>query len=483
MLDPATGTGTFLVEVISVIHSTLTEKWLRDGHDAQRINELWNEYVPEHLLPRLHGYELLMAPYAIAHLKVGLKLQETGYRFESGERARIFLTNALEPAHDFSDQLEFAIPALAHEARGVNRVKSTQTFTVVTGNPPYSSVSQNMGTYIWGLVNEYLTSHDGLIEERGNRNHLQDDYVKFIRFGQLVLTDAGIGVVGYITNSSYLVGPWYRGMRWNLTQAFSTIEVLDLHGGKGFVRSVSDEDQNVFDILQSVAITLFSLEPIDEHVVRYSELRGSRASKYERLLASKGPESSVVTPTPENQWSFAPTSKDPRVEWLEWPSIPDMFVEWGAGAKTNRDGLATALSAEELTQQIRDFADLDIEDEVVQEKYGFRSNYTWNAGEIRRRFSPQGFDAALITPYCYRPFDRRLVYWHPMIVFNTRGRKMDAFRQESPPVGLLFSRTTMQDVYTNFYVTRAIPDCQCAYNVNVAPLFHRDPVARWARSI
>ena len=120
ILDPATGTGTFLVEVIDLIHKTLVAKWKAQGHGEKKIDGLWNEYVPKHLLPRLHGYELLMAPYAIAHLKIGLKLYETGYRFGSDERARIYLTNALEPAHDFSGTFEFAIPALAHEAQAVN---------------------------------------------------------------------------------------------------------------------------------------------------------------------------------------------------------------------------------------------------------------------------------------------------------------------------------------------------------------------------
>src|SRR5438552_156835 len=142
VLDPATGTGTFLVEAIEVIHRTLVEKWQREGHGEKKILDLWNDYVPKHLLPRLHGYELLMAPYAIAHLKLGLKLHETRYRFETDERARIYLTNALEPAHDFSGTLAFAIPALAHEAEAVSDVKQHQRFTIVIGNPPYSNYGQ-----------------------------------------------------------------------------------------------------------------------------------------------------------------------------------------------------------------------------------------------------------------------------------------------------------------------------------------------------
>ena len=126
VLDPATGTGTFLVEAIEVIHRTLTERWRREGDNEKKIADLWNDYVPKHLLPRLHGYELLMAPYAIAHLKIGLKLHETGYRFESDERARVYLTNSLEPATDFSGQLAIAVPALAHEAEAVNEIKGAR---------------------------------------------------------------------------------------------------------------------------------------------------------------------------------------------------------------------------------------------------------------------------------------------------------------------------------------------------------------------
>jgi len=122
ILDPATGTGTILVEVIDLVYKTLVAKWRAQGHGDRKIDAQWNEYVPKHLLPRLHGYELLMAPYAIAHLKIGLKLYETGYRFGSDERARVYLKNALESARDFSGTLEFAVPALAHEAGAVNEI-------------------------------------------------------------------------------------------------------------------------------------------------------------------------------------------------------------------------------------------------------------------------------------------------------------------------------------------------------------------------
>lgn len=136
ILDPATGTGTFLVEVIGLIFETMQAKWREEGRMELELPSLWNDYVPKHLLPRLHGYELMMAPYAIAHMKIGLKLYETGYHFGSDERARVYLTNSLEPPQDFSGKFAFAIPALAHEAEAVNAIKQDQRFTVVIGNGP-----------------------------------------------------------------------------------------------------------------------------------------------------------------------------------------------------------------------------------------------------------------------------------------------------------------------------------------------------------
>src|SRR6185312_6070251 len=187
ILDPATGTGTFLVEVIDVIYETLVGKWKALGYGEQKIAALWNEYVPKHLLQRLHGYELLMAPYAIAHLKIGLKLYETGYRFGSAERARIYLTNSLEPAHDFSGVLSFAVPALAHEAEAVNEIKRKRRFTVIVGNPPYSIQSQNLTDTARRWADRYRYVDGELIREKGAlqfEKSLQEDCVKFASLAQ-----------------------------------------------------------------------------------------------------------------------------------------------------------------------------------------------------------------------------------------------------------------------------------------------------------
>jgi predicted helicase len=172
ILDPATGTATFLVEVIDVIHRTLTAKWkLQRLTEAQQI-AAWNGYVPQHLLPRLHAFELMMAPYAIAHMKIGLKLAETGYRFGTEERARIYLTNALEPWVKELPLIGF--DALAREAAAVNEIKRHKRFTVVIGNPPYSEKSKNEGAWINGLMKRYKTT---IRSEEAQIKTVSNDYI------------------------------------------------------------------------------------------------------------------------------------------------------------------------------------------------------------------------------------------------------------------------------------------------------------------
>src|SRR5262249_42924446 len=152
ILDPAVGTATFLVQAIDVIYRMLRRKWTREGLTAPQLDQAWNEYVPKHLLPRLYGYELMMAPYAIAHMKVGLKLTETGYRFGSDQRVHIYLTNALLPPAEAQVELALDWDALAHEAEAVNAVKESQLYSVIVGNPPYSDASQNLGPQFARLI-------------------------------------------------------------------------------------------------------------------------------------------------------------------------------------------------------------------------------------------------------------------------------------------------------------------------------------------
>ena len=473
ILDPATGTGTFLVEVIGLIHNTMAAKWKSQGHDEAEIQALWNEYVPQHLLPRLHGYELLMAPYAIAHLKIGLKLSETGYRFESDQRARVYLTNALEPPRDKQPTLDF-LPALAREAAAANEIKRKQRFTVVVGNPPYKSVSLNRGAWIRKLVDDYFQLPNGRMKERGNRNQLQDDYVKFYRLAHWLTRNTGI--VGLITNSSYLRGTWFRGMRYQLLRTFRAVSILDLHGAQSHSLDVHENDQNVFEITTSVAIVLLRTRPNNPPMTRvsYAEIFGQRQTKYEFLSSHSELTiaSQDLTPGLSNQWRLLPHDSKGQEEWSDWLSLPELFNSWGSGVLTNRNGLAVDADRRVLMQKICRFADLTIPDAVIEKDYRFSSNYQWKTERARKTFASQEVQN-LAEPYTFRPFDFRWIYWHKSIVYNMRGDKMEVFRQPHRPVGLMFSRNTKHNYYSNVYVTRHIADRHCLEEANVAPLFTR----------
>ncbi|MGB5969662.1 MAG: N-6 DNA methylase [Spirulinaceae cyanobacterium] len=246
ILDPATGTGTFLYEVVKQIYRNL---------EAIGMTNQWDNYVQEHLLNRLFGFELLMAPYAIAHLKLGLQLQELGYQFTNKQRLGIYLTNTLDEAMKKSEVLFGQF--VAQEANEASEIKRDAPVMVVLGNPPYSYESGNTGEWIRGLVNDYYQVDGQPLKER-NPKGLQDDYVKFIRFGQWRIERTGCGILAFITNHGYLDNPTFRGMRQSLEKTFDEIYLTDLHGNskKKEVSPDGSSDQNVFDIQQGVAIAI-----------------------------------------------------------------------------------------------------------------------------------------------------------------------------------------------------------------------------------
>ncbi|MCH8043919.1 MAG: N-6 DNA methylase [Planctomycetes bacterium] len=419
ILDPATGTGTFLVEVVDVIHQTMVAKWKKLGHTEMfDIPGLWNEYVPKHLLPRLHGYELMMAPYAIAHMKIGLKLYETGYRFESDERARVYLTNALEPAQDFSGTLAFAIPALAHEAEAVNAIKRFQRFTVVIGNPPYSGHSANSGEWIHNLLRSRLPDDaqsyfevDGEALNERNPKWLNDDYVKFIRFGQNSISQVGVGLLGMITNHGYFDNPTFRGMRQSLQQSFPAGRLVDLHGNVR--KAAKDEtDENVFDIQQGVGVGLWSSSPMRESRkgIHYEEKVGKRSKKYKWLLANNLLSESHVNVDPVSPYYlFVPQSVGLREEFASNCSIQDVFLASTMGVTTGRDQLCVSFSKEESLAKICGFTSSLSEADLAR-RFGLSNKSGWNIAKARKTVRSTGVRESHCQPFCYRPMDQRVLY-------------------------------------------------------------------------
>ena len=425
ILDPATGTGTFLVEVIELIYRTLVAKWKAQGHPDRKIDALWNEYVPKHLLTRLHGYELLMAPYAIAHLKIGLKLYETGYRFGSNERARVYLTNALEPEQDFAGRFEFAIPALAHEAAAVSQIKRDRRFTVVIGNPPYAGISSNMSETAQRMVDAYRVVDGAALSER--KLWLQDDYVKFIRRAQTIIDTSNVGTLGYITNHGYLDNPTFRGMRQSLMATFRRLRVLDLHGNANKREQSPDgcDDKNVFDIRQGVAICIGTRgggAPTIEH----ANVWGPRQAKYDWFSKQ-----SVVTTTFEEIsphspfYFFKPQNTDRHEEYDAGFKLTDAMPIFGLGFQSSRDHLVVGFNKQELEERIAHFiapqrSDAEVRDELfpgkVVAEYAAGDTRQWSLSQARRALRGDPNWRKLIRPCLYRPFDIRVILYDKRMV-------------------------------------------------------------------
>lgn len=415
VLDPATGTGTFLEEVIDVIHQAMISNWRKEGNNAEQRHEAWNEYVPKHLLPRLHGFELMMAPYSVAHMKLGLKLRQTGYEFKSNQQLRVYLTNTLEPPEKGTRNLGFLPDFLSHESMQADSVKERKPITIVIGNPPYANYSANLSPVLRRVVDKYRTFRGIPIRERNQlqfERNLQDDFVKFISVGERFIQHSGWGVLGYITNATMLASTSLRGMREHLMRTFGSIFELNLHGGVNEVGVGTANDENVFDIAQSVAVHVFVRATKDtEMVVNYADLIGTREAKSEAL--ARQTVFSVawqrVAPDEEN-CSFTP--QDEMARGLS-RRLDVVFVQYGAGIKTNRDSVAIGFT----------------DDSVVRSLRAYNS-----------RLLADGNERKYIFPILYRPFDVRRIFYHEEVVASRSLPTMKHFTA-GPNIGIVAAST------------------------------------------
>jgi hypothetical protein len=443
ILDPATGTGTFLVEAIDLIYTRMCEKWSR--HSAADTARLWNEYVRCHLLPRLHGYELLMAPYAIAHLKIGLKLHETGYSFESVERARIFLTNALEPAEGDAQQvLETIFPALAREAREVNEIKRLHPFTVILGNPPYAGHSRNNDVpWIVDRVRDYKRDVPELSKPAQGK-WLQDDYVKFMRFGESLISRTGVGVIGYITNHSFLDNPTFRGMRRHLLDTFTSFSVVDLHGNttKREVALDGGSDENVFDIKQGVSISLATRVAEDQEpaAVYVADVLGSRSSKYAALAIGATVVGSPVTPVAP---FYLLRVQDGRLRAEYETFVPlrrvlGLYGDPAPGMVTTHDEFAISFSRNEAIEKVDALLATESETEA-RGLFRLCGQAQWSYSKATEELPKQSWRDQ-VGHVLYRPFDVRYTVYNPHVAVHQRLRATRHFLGTPQNLGLLVGK-------------------------------------------
>lgn len=333
ILDPATGTGTFLAEVVNQIFDKFNG-----------MQGMWQGYVNDHLLPRLHGFELLMASYAVAHLKLDMLLQQTGFNHaENSRRLKIYLTNSLEEVHPDTGTLW--AQWLSDEASAANRIKRDCPVMVMIGNPPYSGESQNKGEWIMRLLEDYKKEPGGKmrLNER-NPKWINDDYVKFIRLAQNYVERNKCGIIGFINPHGFLDNPTFRGMRWNLLSTFDKIYTINLHGNykKKEVCPDGSPDENVFDIQQGVSINLFiktgEKKASELGKVYYYDLYGKREEKYDFLTNTpfsevKYQELQPVAP----MYFFVPKNFGLMDEYEKGVSISSLFSLGSMGITTGHD--------------------------------------------------------------------------------------------------------------------------------------------------
>lgn len=481
ILDPATGTGTFLVEVVDLIHKRMVDHWKGQGKSAAEIKVSWNAYVPAHLLPRLTAFELMMAPYTIAHMKVGLKLSETGYTFGSEERARIFLTNALEPAHDLDMEFIFMSEALAHEAQASNDAKARTHFTVVIGNPPYSRESKNLTESQRELV-QHLKTIDGVsIVKRGHlelERAVQNDYVKFIALSQKYLRRSGTGLIGVITSNSFLEASLLAGLRYHSMRDFA-LRIVDLHGYSQGQANDADGDENVFDILEGVAIHFGCyFKAQNSNNVYVASIRGSRESKFDRLLSSgviAGARAEAKAPN----YLFTKPSVSPHAAYEDWAYLESILPLVRGAIVTARDGFVIGQTASELEERLADFRDSrdSLEDKSL--RLGARWSGSWaNEGKAASaqaaiRNMQKNQISAAIAQIVYRPFDFRFLFYVDDFL-DTPARAVMGSMLQADALGLSLGKSTRNPDVEHFLAVGGPVEAKCTESTkqcHLAPLW------------
>ena len=416
ILDPATGTATFLYMVINEIRQSFA------GQEG-----MWNDYVAGKLLKRIFGFELLMAPYAVAHLKLGLLLQETGYKFQSDERLGVYLTNTLDEAFKHAETL-FA-QWISEEANAAARVKKDEPIMVVLGNPPYSGHSANKGEWAKQLVETYKKDCPELYKP-AQAKWLQDDYVKFLAFGQWRIERTGQGILGYITNHAYLDNPTFRGMRQSLMSTFTDIYILNLHGNskKKEITPEGSKDENVFDIQQGVSICLLVKEPGSKKKakVHYADLWGLRVGKYQTLFETNVNDTVWEELKPHSPYYlFVKRDETDLAEYMQGWKLPDIMNQNGdpaPGIVTTHDEFAISWNAEEAKNKVNRLIETDSEDEA-RTLFRLCKQAQWNYKSAKLELSTNEWIKEIKT-ILYRPFDILWTVYNPNVAVHRRERVM-----------------------------------------------------------
>ncbi|HFG0578708.1 type ISP restriction/modification enzyme [Flavobacterium psychrophilum] len=432
ILDPATGTGTFLAEVVKHVHKKFK------GQQG-----VWSNYVETHLLPRLNGFELLMASYAMAHLQMDLLLTETGFKPTKDQRFKIYLTNSLEESHPDTGTL-FS-NWLSSEANEANFIKRDTPVMCIVGNPPYSGESKNKGEWITQLMEDYKKEPGGKekLKER-NPKWINDDYVKFLRYGQHYIERNGEGVLAFINPHGFLDNPTFRGMRWNLLKTYDKIYTIDLHGNAKKKETSPDgtADINVFDIEQGVSINIFiktgKKKPNELGKVFHYDLYGKRDYKYDFL--SENSLKSIdykELPSLAPNYFFVNKNFDEQTDYDKGFAINNLFP-------LNVVGIATAKDAVLINENVNELC-----------------------SNVEKHFNIS-INKNLIKKIDYRPFDTRNIYYDVKIVERAREKVMKHFIN-GENIALISNKQIRTSHIFHHWITKNLTDLHITETANANP--------------
>ena len=450
ILDPATGTGTFLAEVVKHIHKKF------EGQQG-----IWSNYVETHLLPRLNGFELLMASYAMAHLKLDLLLTETGYKPTTNQRFRVYLTNSLEESHPDTGTL-FA-NWLSTEANEANHIKRDTPVMCIIGNPPYSGISSNNGEWISKLIEDYKYVDGVHFNER--KHWLNDDYVKFLRYGQHFIEKNGSGVLAFINPHGFLDNPTFRGMRWHLLKTYDKIYTIDLHGNskKKEVCPDGSADQNVFDIMQGVSINIFiktgKKKANELGKVFHFDLYGKREMKYDFLSENslKSVEFQELQPEKPNLF-FVPKSNKGINEYESGFKIDALFQIYGLPLMSGRDKFTISESPSLLRKIYNDAITKD-EDYIISSYQTGTDTSNWTLQKAISELKSINNIDDFIIKLNYRLFDLKFtIYTGKSSGFHSRPQNRVNGHLKYENLGLLIPKQLAGDEFYHVFLTKYISD-------------------------
>ena len=415
LLDPAAGTMTFVAQAAQQAVAEFEAKYGSGGR---------TDFIRSHILKNFYALELMMAPYAVGHLKMSFFLEELGHRLDDNERVPFYLTNTLDTEELEQSRLP-GLSALAEESRLAGAVKKQTPILLILGNPPYSGHSSNRGDWIRELIDGKMVEGeliggykqvDGEPLGEKNPKWLQDDYVKFLRFAQWKIERAGRGVVGMITNHSYLDNPTFRGMRQSLMHTFDDIYILDLHGNSLKKETCPDgsPDKNVFDIRQGVAIAFFvkrGAKKKRDAIIHHAERYGTRESKYDYLDDHDLGSTEWQKINPRSPfYMFIPRDDALEADYLRFVSVPEIFPVNSVGIVTARDRLTIRWSEQEAWDTVRAFSQMD--PELAREAYELgKDAQDWKVEWAQEDLLNSGPSHEMIVPVSYRPFDTRYTYY------------------------------------------------------------------------